>query len=454
MNRIKSYLISFHPFTLVIILTILFVPFHFLKANASYTIMYLLIETLSIFMAFSITLTLWYTYDYSKGFFQILGSSFLAAGVLKLFHTLSFPGMPEFITTSSETKAMWFWIMSRFIVAVSLFLSGLTAARAPGLNMARSVIFGVFGGITTALLIFVFFYSQYYNDVLISLNTGIFNILIIILLLLGIVFFKISKSFSPDTEKLLSAGMICGIFSELVIALQLGEGSTFSLLGHLYKLLAYALFFHALFGQTVRLPYIELEKLMDQTVSAISRALDGRDNYTFNHSSRVAEYACVIGQILKVDKEMMKNLKLAGLLHDIGKIAVPDSVLNKAGPLTPSEKEIIKLHPLKGADILEPIERLQILRGISEHHERIDSKGYPLSKPGEEISMEGRILAVADTFDALTSNRVYRAKRSKEEALKVINEVAGTQLDETVVNAFVKAEEIGLIDKIMDSYKG
>lgn len=177
--------------------------------------------------------------------------------------------------------------------------------------------------------------------------------------------------------------------------------------------------------------------------------MDRRDPYTYDHSVRVAEYACVIGQMMQLDKKMKENLRLSGLLHDIGKIAIPDCVLNKNGPLTEEEREMIKLHPVKGAEILEPIEQLQVLRGIHEHHERVDGRGYPLGKSGEALSLEARILAVADTFDAITSNRVYRPRKSKKEAIHILVEASGTQLDTRVVQAFIRADEAGLIDPIM-----
>lgn len=117
--------------------------------------------------------------------------------------------------------------------------------------------------------------------------------------------------------------------------------------------------------------------------------------------------------------------------------------------MTEEERKIIQQHPVKGAEILEPVEQLQVLRGVSEHHERMDGKGYPESKVGEAISLEARILAVADTFDAITSNRVYRPGKSKQEAIKILQEVSGTQLDARVVRAFIQADQAGLIDPIM-----
>lgn len=161
----------------------------------------------------------------------------------------------------------------------------------------------------------------------------------------------------------LISGMIAGIFAEVALSYHSTPEDNFNLLGHIYKLVFYAFTFHALFGHTVCKPFHDLEKMLNQTVSAISRALDRRDKYTFNHSVRVAEYACVIGGVMQADKKFIDSLRLSGLLHDIGKIAIPDSVLNKEGTLTEEEREMIKLHTLRGTEILEPVDQLHTAEG-------------------------------------------------------------------------------------------
>lgn len=184
---------------------------------------------------------------------------------------------------------------------------------------------------------------------------------------------------------------------------------------------------------------VERELLL-QSVTALVTALEARDQYTRGHSENVAYYAVAIGEKMASQaKEYggIDRLRLSARLHDIGKIGVPDAILLKPGRLTDAEMEVVKTHPGLGNDILAPIPSLQdILPGVRWHHERIDGRGYPDALPGSEIPLQARIISVADTFDALTSNRPYRSSRSVDEALVILREVRGAQLDAEVVDVF------------------
>lgn len=185
--------------------------------------------------------------------------------------------------------------------------------------------------------------------------------------------------------------------------------------------------------------YTELEELFFSIIKSLSAAIDAKDPYTEGHSERVADYALKIAEGLGLGEEESKQVKLAGLLHDIGKIGIDDRILRKEGKLTGKEYNQIKNHPTYGADILRPIKKLKdIIPGVKDHHERWDGKGYPEGLNEEESSFLGRIIGVADTFDALTSDRPYRQALSKEKALSIIKENAGTQLDRAVVESFLK----------------
>jgi HD-GYP domain-containing protein (c-di-GMP phosphodiesterase class II) len=140
---------------------------------------------------------------------------------------------------------------------------------------------------------------------------------------------------------------------------------------------------------------------------------------------------------LGLDEERKKILQWSSILHDSGKIGIPESILNKPWRLKDEEYQIIKNHPMKGHTILEPLEQLaSSLPGMLHHHERYDGKGYPHGLKGKKIPLEARIIAVADTFDAITSSRAYRPAKTPEEALKEIEKVAGTQLDPDLVEVF------------------
>jgi HD-GYP domain-containing protein (c-di-GMP phosphodiesterase class II) len=183
--------------------------------------------------------------------------------------------------------------------------------------------------------------------------------------------------------------------------------------------------------------YHDLEKFVINMVKSLVFAIEAKDVYTRGHSERVNRYAMLIAERLQLDKTQQDILNWASILHDIGKIGVPESILNKPGRLNEEEFDVIKRHSKKGHDILEPLEQLaSCLPSILHHHERLDGKGYPHGLKGEEIPFLARIIAVADTFDAITSNRAYRSAKAAEKALAIVEEVAGTQLDPVVVEAF------------------
>lgn len=172
-------------------------------------------------------------------------------------------------------------------------------------------------------------------------------------------------------------------------------------------------------------------------IRSLAAAVDARDHYTSGHSERVAAYAVGIGKMMGLSPEMIDALQVAGLLHDIGKIGVPDSVLNKPGSLTQDEYETIQKHPSVGGNILSRAPQFEIiLPAVLHHHERWDGKGYPNGLQGEGIPYIARILAVADTFDAMTSDRPYRNALTLEIAVAELRKNAGSQFDPEMVEAF------------------
>ena len=175
-------------------------------------------------------------------------------------------------------------------------------------------------------------------------------------------------------------------------------------------------------------------------------ALDRRDRVTEGHSRRMAGLSLVVARELELSRAALKDLEQAAILHDIGKITVPDAVLSKPGPLTEAEWQEMKRHPVVGYDMVRNVPLLRRAADIIyTHHERFDGGGYPSGLKGEEIPLAARIFAVVDTYDAITSDRPYRRARPHEYALEEIKRNTGTQLDPRVVEAFLKAEKKGLI---------
>ena len=183
---------------------------------------------------------------------------------------------------------------------------------------------------------------------------------------------------------------------------------------------------------------LELERgSMLSTITALVTALEARDPYTHGHSARVSEYSIAIGKEMNLDAKTLEILEIAGKLHDVGKIGISDLLLLKPGKLTDEEVKTFNAHPSIGASILTPIPSLEEMVPIVElHHEHFDGLGYPKGLKGEDIPLMARICAVADCYDALTSDRPYRKGFPKNKALNIISEVRGTQLCPEAVDAF------------------
>lgn len=174
------------------------------------------------------------------------------------------------------------------------------------------------------------------------------------------------------------------------------------------------------------------------SIKSLVKALEARDKYTKGHTDRVTELAVELGRYMKLGNKFIETLEISASLHDIGKIGISDSILLKPGKLNDAEYEIIKSHPVLGAEILKPIKSLQeITTLILMHHERWDGKGYPSGAVGESIPLGARILAVVDAYDAITSDRPYRGNRPHGDALKIISENAGTQFCPACADAFI-----------------
>lgn len=176
------------------------------------------------------------------------------------------------------------------------------------------------------------------------------------------------------------------------------------------------------------------------TIQALLTALDAKDNYTAGHSLRVANWSLAIGKGLGLNDKQLKLLEEAALFHDIGKIGVPEHVLNKPGKLDYREMEEVKKHPEIGAQIIGVIGSLnECANIIKHHHERYDGLGYPNSIGGKEIPIEARIIAVADTYDAITTNRPYQRAKSTDEAINILQQASGNQLDPDIVQVFINS---------------
>ena len=186
------------------------------------------------------------------------------------------------------------------------------------------------------------------------------------------------------------------------------------------------------------------KQLIREIIESFAKVIDIKDSYTQGHSSRVAKYTKMLAEELGYDEDTVEKYYNIALMHDIGKIAIPDSVLNKPGKLTDEEYNIIKSHTERGYDVLKSISLMpEIVVGAEAHHERPDGNGYPNGLKDGEIPRVAQIIAVADTFDAMYSDRPYRKRMNFDKAVSIIKDAAGTQLTSDVVDAFLRLAQKG-----------
>jgi len=184
--------------------------------------------------------------------------------------------------------------------------------------------------------------------------------------------------------------------------------------------------------------YDQLTQSMIGTAEALAAALEAKDSYTADHARSIAELGVGVGRELNLSESAIEDLRYGGIFHDVGKIAIPDALINKPGPLTDEEFEVIKQHPAIGAEILAPVPFLYGVRTIVRHaHEHWDGEGYPEGLSGEQIPLGARIVLAVDAYHAMTSDRPYRQAMSHADACKELEDNAGTQFDPEVVEALL-----------------
>ncbi|HXE90127.1 MAG TPA: HD domain-containing phosphohydrolase [Terriglobales bacterium] len=190
----------------------------------------------------------------------------------------------------------------------------------------------------------------------------------------------------------------------------------------------------------------ENRTLFLSSIQMLAGAVDEKDPYTKGHSDRVTRYSVILATEMKLPQEEIEKIRIAALLHDVGKIGIEDRILKKPGALTPEEFEIMKTHTTKGATILRPVEMLKdMIPGIELHHESLDGRGYPYGLKGDQLPLLPRVITVADTFDAMTTNRPYQAAMETGYVVRIINSLANTKFDPRVVAALTSVFERGAL---------
>jgi hypothetical protein len=223
-----------------------------------------------------------------------------------------------------------------------------------------------------------------------------------------------------------------GIFGLLMAVLWVGVG-----IGPLAALL---LLLPLLVARWAFSQFSQEEMAYQRTIATLVQAVETKDRYTRGHSERVARAAVMVARVIGMREDRVNTLRYAGILHDVGKLGVPTKLLQKTGGLTEDEFAAVKLHPVRGLEMLSDIEFLdEAFKGILHHHERVDGTGYPMGLRGQQIPEFARVIAVADAFDSMTSTRSYRGAREVDEAIAELQRCKGTQFDPRMVDALVQA---------------
>lgn len=201
--------------------------------------------------------------------------------------------------------------------------------------------------------------------------------------------------------------------------------------------------------------HADIYQTYESTIYALTAAIDAKDHYTFSHCTNVEYYATELAKVLGLNSDLVEVIRQAALLHDIGKISIPEDILNKRGPLTEEEYDVMKGHVEASIDIIRHLPALDyVIPAVIGHHERYDGNGYPRRIAGENIPLTARILCLADSFDAITSSRVYKKSDSLERAKQIIREESGRQFDPRIADVFVDCLENGRIRLVEGEYSG
>ena len=280
-----------------------------------------------------------------------------------------------------------------------------------------------------------------YRGILEMQRTGRLLALLAVLLSIGVSIFAARRITNPlQVLTQSSRALARGDFSQRVHLLsrtEIGE------LAHTFNIMSDEL---ERFVADLKRAAEENRELFMGSIQMLAGAVDEKDPYTRGHSDRVTRYSLLVAKEMGLSEEFIETLRISAQLHDVGKIGIEDHILKKPGALTEEEFEVMKTHTTKGANILRPVTQLaEMLPGIELHHEALDGRGYPYGLEGEQIPLQARVIAVADTFDALTTNRPYQQAHTPEQTLQIIKNLAGKRLDPKAVAALLAVYERGEI---------
>jgi putative nucleotidyltransferase with HDIG domain len=357
--------------------------------------------------------------------------------ILDLLHMLCYQGM-NILPTDGSNTATQLWIAGRYLQALALVLAPCLGER----KTPRWLPF-VFAAVTLGVILTVWVWPVfpvcYRAEAGLTYFKVISELIICMLFLLSLkLFFTRKKLIGKPLLQMIKYGIILTVSSELFFMVYINAFDIFNWLGHILRLVASYVLYRGIVLEELDEPYNALEQAYNETLDSLALAIEFRDHETRGHSQRVADLTLKIARECHYGKEALLHIYRGALLHDIGKIGVPDNVLLKPGPLSDEEWVIMKKHPEIGAAIMSQINYLIPAIDIPLcHHEKWDGSGYPRGLKGEEIPLTARIFTVVDVWDALTSDRPYRPAWSRDKVIEYIKARAGSEFDPAVVDVFM-----------------
>ena len=431
----------------------LFVGGCLLGLLVNYLTFHVLAEGFSIVIALSALMVASTSWQFTKNHFLI----YIAIGigwsaVIDVLHTLAFKGM-GLLPVNGANMATQLWIAARYLQAAMMISAPLFLLR-----RVRTAYVHIGFGLLAAILI-ASIGARAFPDAYIE-GQGltafkIYSEYLIILMLAAtlFVFWRMRSQMPLKVFLPICAATVAMMLSEFAFTRYVSVYAEANMIGHIFKIIAYWFIYVALVQRTVREPFAmlyivqqslrdhvaRLEKSVLGTVDAVSVMMDMRDPYTSGHERRVGELAAAIGAEMGLDADLQRGLRVAGAVHDIGKIAVPVQILGKPGRISAIELEMVKTHAQEGYEVLKGIDFPWPVAEVAlQHHERMDGSGYPQGLKGEEILLEARVMAVADVIEATASHRPYRPGIGIDQALAELAQGRGRLFDSNAVDACLR----------------
>lgn len=380
------------------------------------------------------------TFRYSKNSFTLfLGYIYFFMGVLTFFHLTTYYGMNIF-KIDSPNIATQFWIASKYFQALMLLIAASFITKC----IKKVPVFLVLLIITAVIIICIMLTGVFPTSFIAGRGLTPFKIIseyviCFILVLAMIVLNKNKNCIDGPCYTPVMLSIIFAILAELTFTLYKGHYEFVNLAGHLLTMVSYYFVYWCVFSKGVVIPYHKLEVSYDKTIEGWSKALELRDAETKGHSDRVVKTTIELARAYGIKEDKLLHIKRGALLHDIGKIGIPDSILFKHGKLTDEEWKVMHKHPQYAYELLATSSYLIPAIDIPYyHHEKWDGSGYPCKLKGRDIPIAARIFAIVDVWDALSSDRPYRKAWTKEQIIDYIKSLSGTHFDPEIVKLFLE----------------